>query len=120
MAHDVAGSVPPTPPPASAHPGYYPSQAASREQVAYPVVGSYAIHPAQPAKPGTPTIAVVGLVLAFVMPLVGFVTSLVALSRSKVTGAGRGLAIAGIVVSIAVLAVSLIAAIPVYLDSNGS
>jgi hypothetical protein len=54
--------------------------------------------PQQPASQGTPTVAIIGLVLAFVMAPVGFVLSIVALVKSKKWG-GKGLSIAGVVVS---------------------
>lgn len=56
--------------------------------------------PPQPQVRESNTIAVVGLVLAFFMPLIGFICSIIGLNKSKqIGGEGRGVAIAGIVVS---------------------
>ena len=86
--------------------------------VAYPAPSPYAGTPVQPgypqpgyaqpgyAEPGyygqpapkAPAVAIVGLVLAFIVPPVGLILSLVAISRSKRAGTGKGLAIGGIVV----------------------
>lgn len=57
--------------------------------------------------PRTPTIAVVGFVLAIVMAPVGLVVSLVALGRTKRVGAGRGLAVAGSIVGAVLLVVGI-------------
>ncbi len=57
--------------------------------------------PVPPAQPGTSTLAIVGLVLAFIVPPVGLVLSIVALvrvQRGRVPAKGRGLAIAGTIV----------------------
>lgn len=53
-----------------------------------------------PTPPKTPGIAIAGLVLAFLFWPVGLVLSLIALGTTKRAGAGRGLAITGVIVSI--------------------
>lgn len=51
--------------------------------------------------PKTNVMAIVGLVLAFIVPVLGFILSLVAKSQIKKTGeGGKGLATAGIIVSV--------------------
>jgi hypothetical protein len=63
---------------------------------------------AEPAA-GTNTMAVLGLVFAFVMPVLGVVFSAVGLSQTRRRGQdGRGLAIAGLVVSVAALVVAAV------------
>jgi hypothetical protein len=64
--------------------------------------------PLQPApqKQGTSGLAVAGLILAFVLPLVGFILSLVAVFKTGAGKAkGRGLAITGLIVSIVIMGV---------------
>ena len=51
-----------------------------------------------PLTPKAPAIAVVGLILAFMMPIVGLIVSIIALAKTRRAGAGRGLAIGGVVV----------------------
>ncbi len=71
---------PPTPPPSSPTPPPSPSSSAKDEKN---------------------TIAIVGLIFAFFVPIVGLIMSIIGLSKSKKTkGVGKGLAIAGIIVSI--------------------
>lgn len=54
--------------------------------------------PAPAAK--TNTLAIVGLILAFVVSLGGLIVSLIALNQIKQTGeGGRGLALAGVIIS---------------------
>ncbi|HLL68209.1 MAG TPA: hypothetical protein VK453_21205 [Micromonosporaceae bacterium] len=61
--------------------------------------------PAQPSERGTNGLAVAGLVLAFLLAPVGFVLSIIAFVQAGKRGQrGKGLAIAGIVVSILVMA----------------
>jgi uncharacterized membrane protein len=43
---------------------------------------------------------IAGLVLAFLAPLIGFILSLIAMSKSKKAGMSNGLALAGIIVSV--------------------
>jgi Co/Zn/Cd efflux system component len=76
--------------------------------------------PAPPAAPqSTSGLSIAGLILAFLAPLIGLILSIVALVQIKKTGQkGKGLAIAGIIVSIlemaaigAIIAV-VVAAVP--------
>jgi hypothetical protein len=59
-------------------------------------------HPVAPQPAPSATLAIIGLVTAIIpcTALVGIVLSIVALVRSRRGGAGRGLAIAGIVVGV--------------------
>ncbi|MGN7797624.1 hypothetical protein [Leifsonia sp. 22587] len=54
------------------------------------------------------TLGVVGLVLAIVFPIAGLVVSLVARNRSREAGFANGLAKAGVIVSIVIIAASLL------------
>ena len=54
-------------------------------------------------KPRKNNIAVAGFVLAFLFPLLGIIFSAIGLKKSKETGSGKGLSIAGIVISLAML-----------------
>ncbi len=65
----------------------------------------------------TNTYAIVGLILAFFIPIVGFILSIVGLSKAKeLGGSGSGLATAGIIVSlIDVVAVILIVVVSIGL-----
>lgn len=91
--------------------GPYPPQGAYAPQAGYGQQGYYG----QPATPKTPPIAIVGLVLAFLLPLVGLIVSIVALGKTKKAGAGRGLAVAGTIIG-AVLTV--VAGIVIFLVVN--
>lgn len=64
----------------------------------------------------SPALAVVGLVLACLAPLVGLILSVIAVVRARHDGVGRELAIAGIVVSIVVTPIFAAMVIPVYLN----
>lgn len=76
-----------------------------------------AMAPAQ-QDPGR-TLGIVGLILAFFVPLVGLIVSIIARVKSKGAGFKNGLATAGIVVSIVVmLAASAAIAIPVMATVN--
>lgn len=76
---------------------------------------TYPSAPGQPAGPQDPgrTLGIVGLVLAFLAPLIGLIVSIIANSKSKAAGFKNTLAKAGIIVSIVVmLAVTAAVAIP--------
>ncbi len=63
--------------------------------------------PATPQK--TNTLSVVGLIMAFVIPIVGFVCSIIGLSQvSKRNEKGKGLAVAGLIISIFNMFVTLV------------
>jgi len=58
------------------------------------------------------TMAILGLVFAFIMPLLGIIFSAIGLSRAnQMNGEGRGMAIAGLVLSIAYIVFATIIAI---------
>ena len=100
MSHDELGPAPlsePAPPVPYASPVPYGTTAAFSPQGYYPPQG----YPPQgyypPPRQGPPVLAIVGLLLAFVVPPIGVIVSIVALVRARRGGNGRGLAIGGIV-----------------------
>ncbi|WP_123519553.1 DUF4190 domain-containing protein [Frigoribacterium sp. PhB24] len=61
---------------------------------------------------GYNVLAIVGFILAFVFPLAGLIVSIIALSQIKKTGErGHGLALAGVILSIAFMVIYIILAI---------
>ncbi len=68
---------------------------------------------AAPSANGENNIAIAGLILSFIIPIVGpivgLVLSIIGLKKSKKTNSGRGLSIAGIVVSTIYTIISIIA-----------
>jgi hypothetical protein len=54
------------------------------------------------------TMGIIGLVLAFLMPLAGLVVSTVARSKSKKAGHKNGLALAGILISVALILATIV------------
>jgi hypothetical protein len=77
--------------------------------------------PGQPAYPVAPPqpqrmsgLAITGFILAFVLPLIGFILSLIAIFQTGAGRArGRGLAIAGVIISVIIMAVAIVAIIAV-------
>jgi hypothetical protein len=68
--------------------------------------------PTQPLSQKTPAIVYIGLVLAFVVPLVGLIISIIALRKvSKAPIGGKGLAVAGTVISGILVTLSLLFAV---------
>lgn len=68
-------------------------------------------NPAAPTEDPGKTLGIVGLVLAFIAPLIGLIVSLVARSKSKAAGFQNGLATAGIVIGAIFTAVALLVTI---------
>ncbi|MCL2570120.1 MAG: hypothetical protein FWE16_02845 [Firmicutes bacterium] len=67
--------------------------------------GMYQAPPTAPSN----TMATMGLIFAFIIPIVGLVLSIIGLNRaSQFGGRGRGVAIAGIIVSIAMFVLNFI------------
>lgn len=60
----------------------------------------YQGHQPAPAAPAKNTMSIVGFILAFIAPPIGFILSIIGLSKAKALQAGKGLAIAGIIISI--------------------
>lgn len=83
-----------------------------------PVCGAALKGEAQPAPQPTPayapvrgsnTMAILGLVFAFIMPILGLIFSILGLNKAKeMQGEGHGLALAGLIISIVEMAISLI------------
>ncbi len=69
------------------------------------------VYQQQPAQQ-TNIYAILGLVFAFLFPVVGLILSIIGLNKSKeMNGEGHGLALAGLIVSIVEMAIALIAII---------
>lgn len=64
-----------------------------------------------PAASDGKTLGVVGVILAIIAPLIGLIVSIVARGQSKRAGVSNGAATAGIVISIILLVLGIIAAI---------
>lgn len=80
-----------------------PPQEAQASQPPY----SQQTYQAAPSK--TNGLAITGFVLAFLLPLIGLILSIIGLVKAKNYGGnGQGLAIAGIVISVILLPISLI------------
>ncbi|ROS73305.1 DUF4190 domain-containing protein [Cellulomonas sp. PhB143] len=60
------------------------------------------------------TMGIVGFVLAFVLPLVGLIVSIVAFVQSRKAGAKNGLALAGIIIGAVLCVLFVVAAIVVF------
>jgi phosphotransferase system glucose/maltose/N-acetylglucosamine-specific IIC component len=64
---------------------------------------AYPVAPPQPQR--TSGIAITGFILAFILPLIGFILSLIAVFKTGAGKAkGRGLAIAGVIISLLIMA----------------
>lgn len=61
-----------------------------------------------PASDAGKTLGIVGLVLAFLFPLIGLILSIIANNQSKAAGLTNGPAKAGIIISIIFLALGLL------------
>lgn len=81
-----------------------------------PITDTKAVEPSD-EDPGH-TMSVAGLVLAIFMPLIGLVVSIIARSKSKKAGHKNGLALAGIIVSIVSLIVSIAVGALIVLGVN--
>lgn len=59
----------------------------------------------------TKTLSIIGLVFSFIFPIVGIIISAICLNRYKTEGVteGKGLAVAGLIIGIAVMVISIIA-----------
>ncbi len=59
------------------------------------------------------TMSILGLVLAFIFPIVGIILSAIALNKMKQTGVedGKGLAMAGLIIGIAIMVIGVIASV---------
>ncbi|PZF58943.1 DUF4190 domain-containing protein [Curtobacterium sp. MCSS17_008] len=80
--------------------------------------------PYQPAAPATDrynVLAIVGFILAFVVNIAGLVVSIIALGQVKRTGErGRGLALAGVIISAISLLFSVISIIVVIVAAGSA
>ena len=61
-----------------------------------------------PSANGENNIAIAGFILSFIIPIIGLILSIVGLKKSKETNNGRGLSIAGIVVSTIFTIISIV------------
>ncbi len=84
-----------------------PQQPAPAPTVSQPVSSSSS----QPVQSGTNGLSIVGLVLAFFIPLVGLIVSIAALSKAKKNHQSTGIAVAGIVVS----SLFMLLAVPIFI-----
>jgi hypothetical protein len=76
------------------------------EQLPPPGQPGYPVAPPQPQR--TSGLAITGFVLAFLLPLIGFILSLIAVFKTGAGRAkGRGLAIAGIIISLVIMAAGI-------------
>jgi hypothetical protein len=92
--------VPGTPPEPPSPPGYQQQASSQPGYGQPPAYGQPGYGQPQSAPPQkTPTMAIVGLILAFAFWPVGLVMSIVALVKSKVNG-GKGVAIAGVILGV--------------------
>ncbi|GAB4084245.1 hypothetical protein GCM10028784_08750 [Myceligenerans cantabricum] len=66
------------------------------------------------------TMGVVGLVLAILLPLVGLIVSIIARNKSKEAGFQNGMAKAGIIVSIVLMALGIIVGVVVGIVGAGA
>lgn len=84
-------------------------------QTAPPQGAQYSQQPAQPdqvpAANGENTIAIIGFVFAFLFSLVGLICSIIGYNNAKRGAPYRGLALAGIIISIVSMVISFIAVI---------
>lgn len=92
-------AVPSVPPAAT----YYPSQPQQASQ------------PRQTAQNQTNGCVIAGFVLSFFMPLIGLILSIIGVGKAKECGNGKGLAIAGIVLSSIDIAVFILVVLLVVL-----
>lgn len=90
---------PPGPPTPETPPPAWDGQAANASTTPPPAspAGAPAYAPAPPSPPGR-VLSIVGLVLAFLLPPVGLILSIIAAVKLGKAGAPKGLAIAGIIV----------------------
>ncbi len=64
---------------------------------------------AAPAATPGKTLGIVGLILAFFIPLVGLILGIVGLSQSKKAGRKNGIAVAAIIVSLVFIVIAIVA-----------
>ena len=104
-----AGSVPPAPAAPQGQPAYPapqtpapgaadPAGGYTAPAAGYPAAPGYAPAPAYPAPVPGRGLAIVGFVLAFLLPLIGMIISIVATVKLRRAGAPSGLAISGIII----------------------
>lgn len=59
------------------------------------------------------TMSILGLVLAFIVPIAGIIISAIALNKMKQSGVeeGKGLAMAGLIIGIVIMVIGIIASV---------
>ena len=79
------------------------------DSVGCPYCGTQVGMPVQQQPTRSNTVAIVGFIFAFFIPLVGLICSIIGVNNAKnCGGSGKGLAIAGIIVSIVMMILSAI------------
>lgn len=74
------------------------------DSVVCPYCGTQVGMPVQQQPTRSNTVAIVGFVFAFLIPLVGLICSIIGVNNAKnCGGSGKGLAIAGIIISIVMM-----------------
>lgn len=101
----VVSEEAPRPAPPPPQPVYTPVQ----NNYAPPQQQGYYAPPAP--KPPENTIAIVGFVLAFLVPIAGLICSIIGFNNTKKGGNNKGLAIAGIAISAVYMAIAILYAI---------
>lgn len=71
--------------------------------------------PPTPAPPQSNEMAIIGFAMAFVMPLIGLIFSIIGLKKSKSGAPNRGFALAGVIISAIYCASGLLAVLAYFL-----
>ena len=78
-------------------------------------------YPVAPPPQRTSGLAVTGFILAFLLPLIGFILSLIAIFKTGAGRAkGRGLAIAGVIVSLVIMVIAVVVGVLVFAVSQST
>lgn len=117
-AESAMPPVPPAPEPVVAPeavpvtPTVQPAQpqvfSAAPDVAGVPAAAPVAPQPVQPAGDPGKTLGIVGLILAFLLPLIGLIVSIIAKSKSKKAGFKNGFALGGIIVSIVFMVLTVL------------
>ncbi len=105
-AYPPAGGQSPVNPDGSLNPDYRPPAGTQDPNKGY-YYAPQNVSPVPDMPKGSNGMAVAGLVCAFLIPLLGLIFSIIGLKRSAQQRAGKGLSIAGIIVSVVMMIVYL-------------